>query len=104
MAKRRRTDSSQVRTIRIPDAHFQNLPTSQIAAVLTQGEMELQGLLPWSSNYTFLALVTCDQVQLLCVYKPCKGERPLWDFPHGTLCKREYAAYVVSQALHWELV
>jgi hypothetical protein len=66
--------------------------------------MRLEGIMPWSSNYTFLAVVAQDNVELLAIYKPCKGERPLWDFPHGTLCKREYAAFLVSEALGWGLV
>ncbi len=104
MARRRRTSSNEVRTVHIPDAHYRNLPPDRIIAVLTQGDLSLEGVMPWSSNYTFLALVAQHDVQLLAIYKPCKGERPLWDFPHGTLCKREYAAYVVSEALGWGLV
>ncbi|HLF28631.1 MAG TPA: SCO1664 family protein [Anaerolineae bacterium] len=72
--------------------------------LLAHGELELQGLIPWSSNYTYLAVVTQDDLQTLAVYKPCRGERPLWDFPSGTLADRELAAYVVSQALDWRLV
>jgi uncharacterized repeat protein (TIGR03843 family) len=74
-----------------------------ILATLLEGEIELQGLMPWSSNYTFL--VSLDSAQghppLLGVYKPCQGERPLWDFPDGTLCRREFTSYLVSQALGW---
>jgi uncharacterized repeat protein (TIGR03843 family) len=75
----------------------------QILAGLLQGTMELQGLMPWSSNYTFLAsLATArNEAKLLAIYKPCQGERPLWDFPDGTLCQREFASYLVSQALGW---
>ncbi len=101
MAKRRRSSARESRTIQIPDAHFQNLPQAQIVALLTNGEMELEGIMPWSSNYTFLARVTQDDLQLLVIYKPCKGERPLWDFPHGTLCKREVAAFLLSESLGW---
>jgi uncharacterized repeat protein (TIGR03843 family) len=61
-------------------------------------------LLPYSSNYTLLATVTHNGVEVLAVYKPRRGERPLWDFPHGTLFKREVAAYVVSDALGFGLV
>lgn len=70
------------------------------------GTLEVHGLLPWSSNYTFLADVTdpLTEMSTMVVYKPRKGERPLWDFPQGTLYKREVAAYLVSAALGWNLV
>jgi uncharacterized repeat protein (TIGR03843 family) len=76
--------------------------SEQTLASLLEGEMELEGLMPWSSNYTFLVKVTClNQNSLLGIYKPCQGERPLWDFPGGRLCYREFASYLVSQALGW---
>lgn len=76
----------------------------QVLDVLNQGEIEEQGMLPWSSNYTFLVTVSQDDVSLPAVYKPRRGERPLWDFPQGTLCQRERAAYLVSEALGWLIV
>jgi uncharacterized repeat protein (TIGR03843 family) len=72
--------------------------------LLAEGELSVRGLLPGSSNYTFLADVHSDRFQGLVIYKPRQGETPLWDFPHGTLCQREMAAYLVSQALGWALV
>ena len=66
--------------------------------------MELEGLVSWGSNYIFLAQVCGEERDLMAVYKPRKGERPLWDFAPGTLCLRERAAYVVSDALGWGLV
>ena len=72
--------------------------------LLANGEMAVRGLLPGSSNYTFLADVSNEHYQGLAIYKPRQGETPLWDFPHGTLCNRELAAYLVSQALGWALV
>ncbi|HET7089921.1 MAG TPA: SCO1664 family protein [Anaerolineae bacterium] len=72
--------------------------------LLAHGEIEVQGLMPWSSNYTFLTLVVHGELQVPAVYKPCKGERPLWDFPAGTLAYREVAAHLVSEALGWMLV
>ncbi|MEP7200785.1 MAG: SCO1664 family protein [Chloroflexota bacterium] len=105
MAKRRRNNyASETKTIEIPPAHYEPHITGEIIAALSCGEMELEGLLPWSSNYTFLALVGETPLQFLAVYKPCRGERPLWDFPNGTLCKREVAAYQVCDALGWEFV
>ncbi len=72
--------------------------------LLSNGEMAVRGLLPGSSNYTFLADVHNERYQGLAIYKPRQGEAPLWDFPHGTLCQRELAAYLVSQGLGWALV
>jgi uncharacterized repeat protein (TIGR03843 family) len=63
----------------------------------------LKGRLPRSSNATFLVEVALDGSRALAVYKPERGERPLWDFPSG-LFKRELAAYLLSEALGWGLV
>lgn len=71
-------------------------------ADLGEGELDLLGLLPGSSNYTFLARL--GEEGPLVVYKPRRGESPLWDFPSGTLCTREAAAYVVCSALGWSYV
>jgi uncharacterized repeat protein (TIGR03843 family) len=67
------------------------------------GEVEIRGRLPWSSNYTFLVDVTFEGTCTPAVYKPLRGERPLWDFGSG-LFRREVAAYEVSRALGWDLV
>jgi uncharacterized repeat protein (TIGR03843 family) len=73
------------------------------AAVLARGELVVRGRMPWSSNGTFLVSAGLDGVELLAVYKPERGERPLWDFPPG-LHRREVAAYELSEALGWHLV
>jgi uncharacterized repeat protein (TIGR03843 family) len=65
-------------------------------AFLAEGELELLGRIPWASNATLLARVTHGELEGLAVYKPARGERPLWDFPTGTLYRREVAAYLVS--------
>ena len=57
-----------------------------------------------ASNATFLAEVATLDGAVPCVYKPVAGERPLWDFPDGTLAEREVAAYVVSEATGWDVV
>ncbi|HEX6579288.1 MAG TPA: SCO1664 family protein [Actinomycetota bacterium] len=72
-----------------------------VPRVLATGELEVLGLLPNASNHTFLAQARSADEELLAVYKPRRGEAPLWDFPEGTLCAREVAAYVVSRALGW---
>ncbi len=77
----------------------------RLLTLLGKGELELAGLMPWSSNYTFLGAVSdASGASAQVVYKPIRGERPLWDFPRGTLAKREVAAYVVCRALSWDLV
>jgi uncharacterized repeat protein (TIGR03843 family) len=76
----------------------------EVMDLLQNGEMTVRGLLPGSSNYTFLADICNDHLEGLAVYKPRQGETPLWDFPHGTLYLRELAAFQVSQALGWGLV
>jgi uncharacterized repeat protein (TIGR03843 family) len=58
----------------------------------------------YSSNATFLVEARTDGMELNAIYKPRRGERPLWDFPHGTLCNREVAAYELSRALGWDMV
>jgi uncharacterized repeat protein (TIGR03843 family) len=67
---------------------------------LLEDELVLTGRIMPASNATFAGLVGATQV----VYKPIAGERPLWDFPHGTLAGREVAAYLISRALGWDVV
>ena len=73
-------------------------------ALLECGELTLVGQMRWSSNATFLATIHDADRFLLCVYKPRAGEQPLLDFPDGSLCAREVAAFLVSRALGWDLV
>jgi uncharacterized repeat protein (TIGR03843 family) len=73
-------------------------------SVLREGEVEVIGRMPWSSNATFLVCLAMADDQLLAIYKPQRGERPLWDFPRGTLCNREVAAREISEALGWAIV
>ena len=76
----------------------------QVVQLLLEGRLELVGQILSSSNVIFLVSVIEDDLQALAVYKPYRGERPLWDFPQGTLCLREVAAYVISRALGWPLI
>ena len=73
------------------------------AEVLTRGELTVKGRLPWSSNATLLVEASLNGATTLGVYKPARGERPLWDFPRG-LFRRELAAWHLSEALGWGLV
>lgn len=79
-------------------------PPEELIAILEQGELSLQGEFVWGSNYTFLVKIEAPGQPLSGVYKPSRGERPLWDFPRASLAHREAAAYLVSQALGWGLV
>jgi uncharacterized repeat protein (TIGR03843 family) len=75
-----------------------------ILSALLNGKMQVHGQFLAGSNYTFLADISYEEVVLKAVYKPVRGEQPLWDFPNGSLAKREVAAYVVSEELGWSLV
>lgn len=74
---------------------------SAIPRALAEGELEVLGLMPGASNYTFLARARTADEETLAIYKPRRGEMPLWDFPHGTLCAREVAAYELARTLGW---
>jgi uncharacterized repeat protein (TIGR03843 family) len=80
------------------------LTGGEVAEVLTHGGLEVLGRLRYSSNGAFLVQARADGVEVPAVYKPRRGERPLWDFPDGTLSRREVAAYEVSHALGWGVV
>ena len=73
-------------------------------ALLSAGELEVEGRLVVASNATLYCTVRLDGAEAACVYKPVAGERPLWDFPAGTLAGREVAAYAVSRAAGWDIV
>ena len=80
------------------------LSDDALIAGLTCGEIELQGQFTRGYNYTFLVNIRCEGREIPAVYKPLKGEQPLWDFPENTLAGREVAAYLVSQALGFGVV
>jgi uncharacterized repeat protein (TIGR03843 family) len=77
---------------------------NQLQQVLQRGSLELKGQFMLGSNYTFLVHVSHAGEQYSAVYKPSKGEQPLWDFPGSTLAQREVAAYVMSEALGFGFV
>ena len=79
------------------------ISSTEALDLLTRGTITVKGRMPWSSNVTLLAEVALDSTCVRAVYKPERGERPLWDFPSG-LYKRELAAYLFSEALGWGLV
>ena len=71
---------------------------------LTHGDMQVTGRLVDASNATLYATSTFGDQSLVCIYKPVAGERPLWDFSDGCLAHREYAAFLVSDLLGFDLV
>jgi len=76
-----------------------------IEKLLLEGAITIRELSPWGTNYTFVVDVRDGANRAVqAIYKPSQGEAPLWDFPYGSLYKREYGAYLLSQALGWELV
>jgi hypothetical protein len=89
---------SQEETGPPPDDHTAALE------LLAQGDLEVEGRLVVASNATLYCTIRYCGTEAACVYKPVAGERPLWDFPHGTLAGREVAAYAVSRAAGWNLV
>jgi uncharacterized repeat protein (TIGR03843 family) len=78
--------------------------SEEIKEILKKGEIEISGRFTWGSNFTFLVSVAKEGRTFPAVYKPSRGERPLWDFPQGSLAAREVAAYITSESLGWELV
>ncbi len=79
------------------------ISTEQARGLLSQGDLDLVGQILDSSNAIFLARVRDNENEMsaLAIYKPQRGERPLWDFAPGTLCLREVAAHLVSRTLGW---
>jgi uncharacterized repeat protein (TIGR03843 family) len=87
----------------LPEAR-DDLPLSAVLSALRLSPLNLVGQFVWGSNYTFLVSLDHPTGPIPAVYKPAQGERPLWDFPNGTLASREAAAFLCSQALGWDLV
>ncbi|MEU6919448.1 SCO1664 family protein [Streptomyces olindensis] len=79
-------------------------PPAHAAELLARGELTVRGRIREASNAALYCTVSYDGEEAACVYKPVAGERPLWDFPDGTLAQREVAAYEVSEATGWGLV
>ncbi|MGN9795194.1 SCO1664 family protein [Streptomyces sp. OZ13] len=87
----------------------ERIPTGRVSTpdaltLLAKGELSVRGRLREASNAVLYCAVSYEGEEAHCVYKPIAGERPLWDFPDGTLAQREVAAYEVSQAIGWDLV
>ena len=76
----------------------------ELLAALGYGDLKVTGRLVDASNATLFGEITVGDKTFNCIYKPVTGERPLWDFPDGTLANREYAAYLVSEAMQFNCV
>ncbi|WP_443053771.1 SCO1664 family protein [Streptomyces sp. NBC_00670] len=87
-----------------PAAGSASGPAVDAVRLLTEGELTVHGRIRDASNAALYCTVALDGQEAACVYKPVAGERPLWDFPDGTLAEREVAAYEVSEATGWALV
>ena len=77
---------------------------TDIHSILKNGELVITGRLIDASNATLLAECSFDDVKIKCIYKPVSGERPLWDFPDGNLANREYAAFLISELMEFNIV
>ncbi|GGV47750.1 phosphatidylinositol kinase [Streptomyces longisporoflavus] len=89
---------------RIPAGRVSVASGTDVMELLTRGELTVRGRIREASNAVLYCSVSYDGREAACVYKPVAGERPLWDFPDGTLAQREVAAYEVSEATGWGLV
>ena len=76
----------------------------QLQTAIQCGDYELKGQFTFGSNYTFLVNVQYKDKEYPAVYKPLRGEQPLWDFPENSLAGREVAAYLISEALGFHIV
>ncbi|MFD9210531.1 SCO1664 family protein [Streptomyces sioyaensis] len=72
--------------------------------LFAEGELTVRGRIQEASNAVLYCTIAYDGTSAACVYKPVAGERPLWDFPDGTLAQREVAAYEISRACGWDLI
>jgi len=93
------SDSFQIDPASTPDG-----TTDAMHAFLRRARITDCKLVPWGSNYTFAVVLDDPDREFdesIAIYKPRAGEVPLWDFPDGTLYQREYASYLVTQALGW---
>ncbi|MGW6022925.1 SCO1664 family protein [Streptomyces sp. NPDC055099] len=89
---------------RIPAGRVSVASGTDTMELLARGELTVRGRIREASNAVLYCSVSYEGREAACVYKPVAGERPLWDFPDGTLAQREVAAYEVSEATGWGLV
>src|SRR3954449_987473 len=78
--------------------------TETAIRLLQHGDITVEGRLVAATNATLYCAIEFEDLRANCVYKPISGERPLWDFPDGTLAGREVAAYVIAEQMGWQIV
>jgi hypothetical protein len=96
--------ASPTRTIESLGLPMPVLPSDVALVLLARGALELIGRLWVSSNNALLGVVRGDGIEAAVIHKPVAGERPLFDFPDGTLARREVASFAASQATGWDIV
>jgi uncharacterized repeat protein (TIGR03843 family) len=94
----------QAERLTTDETRMERLTAAEEERVLRGGELAVDGRVLPASNVTLVGSCTLDGSSVRCVYKPVSGERPLWDFPDGSLAGREISAYAVSEALGWGIV
>ena len=94
------TSASDVPDRDLPETH----PRTDVTTLLSTGDLELIGQVRSASNATLVCDSVLGDERLRCVYKPIRGEQPLWDFPDSTLADREVASYRISAALGWSVI
>ena len=101
----RKSDATLPVVLNLEGEKGNSLTIEQAMELLGAGRVETCHHLPWGSNYTFVVTLSHDTLgQALAIYKPRRGEAPLWDFPPGTLYKREYASFELTRALGWAFI
>jgi hypothetical protein len=98
------TEPELTPTVALDPGDGSGLAVADAVTLLSAGELTVEGRVLDASNATFYCAVDDGERTAACVYKPVAGERPLWDFPDGTLAEREAAAYEVSAATGWQIV
>lgn len=105
VSKTRTSDGKLSSVLNLDGEEGNSLAVEEAMELLGDGRVETCHHLPWGSNYTFVVTLSHDAVgQALAIYKPRRGEAPLWDFPPGTLYKRECAAFELARALGWGFI
>ncbi|MGQ0846796.1 MAG: SCO1664 family protein [Sporichthyaceae bacterium] len=97
-------DSAPDPVAAVPVVPVSELGLDNALTILSLGTVEVVGQLTNASNATLFCAVTLDGVTVAAAHKPVAGEKPLWDFPDGTLAGREVSAYRVSAATGWDLI
>ncbi len=91
-------------TVSDPSAPEPDASSVDETDALRHGDLVIVGRIPAASNTTLVCDAVLGAIEVRCVYKPVRGEVPLWDFPDGTLAGREVASFLISEALGWSVI